>query len=261
MKRIIQHCGLEVQIEMFRFPKLHERIIEVVTQLLFQRLLPTNDMVHSLINIELAYINTKHPDFDGPKIVGTYFKSTDISRLTQKSVETPDVVPKDPKIPLTQPNHSDCGTSQQISTSKEVYRGWQEMEMDGWVMFTPSRQDSTYKQTHRFPEIPTNIGTQKLSDREQFDCELIESLIKSYFLMIRKNIQDQVPKAIMHFLVNHIKKSLQSELVTHLYRHDQFDHLLSESEHITSLRREASHMLKALQKANLFIDEIRDTYI
>ena len=63
MQRIIQHCGTEVQQEMLRFPKLHERIVDVVTTLLRQRLPPTNAMVENLLAIELAYINTKHPDF------------------------------------------------------------------------------------------------------------------------------------------------------------------------------------------------------
>ena len=47
MQRIIQHCGTEVQQEMLRFPKLHERIVDVVTTLLRQRLPPTNTMVIS----------------------------------------------------------------------------------------------------------------------------------------------------------------------------------------------------------------------
>lgn len=63
MQRIIQHCGTEVQQEMLRFPKVHENIIEVVTQLLRRRLPKTNEMVENLVAIELAYINTKHPDF------------------------------------------------------------------------------------------------------------------------------------------------------------------------------------------------------
>ena len=45
-----------------------------------------------------------------------------------------------------------------------------------------------------------------------------ERLIKSYFLIVRKNIQDSVPKAIMHFLVNYVQDNLQSELVSHLYK-------------------------------------------
>ncbi|MBL1941006.1 hypothetical protein ELI64_30395, partial [Klebsiella pneumoniae] len=38
-------------------------IVEVVTCLLRKRLPVTNEMVHNLVAIELAYINTKHPDF------------------------------------------------------------------------------------------------------------------------------------------------------------------------------------------------------
>lgn len=63
MQRIIQHCGIEVQQEMLRFPKLYEEIVDVVTQLLRRRLPETNTMVENLVAIELAYINTKHPDF------------------------------------------------------------------------------------------------------------------------------------------------------------------------------------------------------
>lgn len=48
----------------------------------------------------------------------------------------------------------------------------------------------------------------------------------------------------MHFLVNHVKDNLQSELVTHLYRPDQIDLLLSESEHIAQRRKEAADMLE-----------------
>ena len=46
-----------------RFPKLHEKIIDVVTNLLRSRLMPTNTMVENIVAIELAYVNTRHPDF------------------------------------------------------------------------------------------------------------------------------------------------------------------------------------------------------
>lgn len=63
MQRIIQHCGTEIQQEMLRFPRVHEAIVDVVTHLLRRRLPVTNQMVENLVAIELAYINTKHPDF------------------------------------------------------------------------------------------------------------------------------------------------------------------------------------------------------
>lgn len=54
----------------------------------------------------------------------------------------------------------------------------------------------------------------QLSEKEQRDCRIIEKLIKSYFYIVRKSIQDTVPKAIMHFLVNYVQDNLQSELVS-----------------------------------------------
>merc|ERR1719323_2491902 len=98
------------------------------------------------------------------------------------------------------------------------------------------------------PEIPTQTG-RKLNDREQRDVEVIERLIKSYFYLTRKSIQDSVPKSVMHFLVNYTKDNLQSELVRSLYKADQIETLLSESEHIGQRRKEAAEMLGALQKA------------
>lgn len=75
-------------------------------------------------------------------------------------------------------------------------------------------------------------------------CWIIERLIKSYFYIVRKSIQDSVPKAIMHFLVNFVKNNLQSELVTHLYKSDQVEELLNESVHISNRRKDAVDMLK-----------------
>lgn len=66
---------------MLRFPKLYEKIVDVVTQLLRRRLPTTNVMVENLVAIELAYINTKHPDFyKDIAMVPTMIKSGDSSR-------------------------------------------------------------------------------------------------------------------------------------------------------------------------------------
>ena len=63
---------------------------------------------------------------------------------------------------------------------------------------------SPVKPVNLLPEIPVQSGRQ-LNTREQRDCEVIERLIKSYFYIVRKSIQDCVPKAVMHFLVNYTK--------------------------------------------------------
>jgi len=93
------------------------------------------------------------------------------------------------------------------------------------------------------------------------DSDIIRKLIKSYFVIVRKSIQDSVPKAIMCFLVNFVKERIQSELVEKLYKSEIFDHLLEEAEQMHVKRREATEMLKALQRAGHIISEVRDTHI
>jgi len=103
--------------------------------------------------------------------------------------------------------------------------------------------------------------SRNLSPREKRDVDIIRRLIVSYFYIVRKNIQDSVPKAVMHFMVNHVKEHLQSELVGQLYKLDQIEHLLTESDSIAKRREEAVNMLKALQSANQVISEIRDHHL
>ncbi|TMS38013.1 hypothetical protein L596_004829 [Steinernema carpocapsae] len=99
----------------------------------------------------------------------------------------------------------------------------------------------------------------ELTEREQRDCQVIERLIKSYFMIIRKNVQDAVPKAIMNFLVNYVQEHLQSELVKQLYRNEIIDDLLAESETMAQQRREAVEMLDSLCTATVLIGEVGET--
>lgn len=55
-------CG---STELSRFPRLQAKLIEVVSDLLRERLGPASTYVESLISIQRAYINTNHPNFLG----------------------------------------------------------------------------------------------------------------------------------------------------------------------------------------------------
>ncbi|XP_059061850.1 dynamin-1-like protein isoform X2 [Achroia grisella] len=252
MQRIVQHCGTEVQQEMLRFPRLHQRIVDVVTQLLRTRLPATNSMVENLVAVELAYINTKHPDFHREAALVTgLLKSTD--GLIEESSpifrqKTPRATPS-PHVPAITDGHENKSPNNSDSPATPQMNGTPESKV-----LTPQ------KPVNLLPEVPSHTS-RKLSDREQHDCDVIERLIKSYFYIVRKSIQDSVPKAVMHFLVNYVKDNLQSELVTHLYKSDQAESLLNESEHIAQRRKEAADMLKALQRAGQIISEIRETHM
>lgn len=251
MQRIIQHCSNYSTQELLRFPKLHDAIVEVVTSLLRKRLPVTNEMVHNLVAIELAYINTKHPDFaDACGLMNNNIEEQRRNRMR----DLPSAVPRDKTGGAAQ-GEQEGGTGN--------WRGMLKKGEDGQGDDRSKQQSSASTQKGHavnLLDVPVPV-TRKLSAREQRDCEVIERLIKSYFLIVRKNIQDSVPKAVMHFLVNHVKDSLQSELVGQLYKSALLDDLLTESEDMAQRRNEAADMLKALQKASQVIAEIRETHL
>ncbi|XP_072291970.1 dynamin-1-like protein isoform X4 [Eucyclogobius newberryi] len=252
MQRIIQHCSNYSTQELLRFPKLHDAIVEVVTSLLRKRLPVTNEMVHNLVGIELAYINTKHPDFaDACGLMNNNIEEQRRNRMR----ELPSAVPRDKAA---------AGSSQSSSMSEQNGDGgsgsWRGMLKREEGTSGPLLASSQKGHAINLLDVPVPVS-RKLSAREQRDCEVIERLIKSYFLIVRKNIQDSVPKAVMHFLVNHVKDCLQSELVGQLYKAALLNDLLTESEDMAQRRSEAADMLKALQKASQVIAEIRETHL
>uniref|UniRef100_A0A3P8NIA0 Dynamin-1-like protein n=1 Tax=Astatotilapia calliptera TaxID=8154 RepID=A0A3P8NIA0_ASTCA len=260
MQRIIQHCSNYSTQELQRFPKLHEAIVEVVTSLLRKRLPITNEMVHNLVAIELAYINTKHPDFaDACGVMNNNIEEQRRNRMR----EMPAAVPRD-KVKesdcVVKYNRSSCvAPPAGIQGEQDGTGSWRGMLKKGEEA-PGSGPGSPLKGAVNLLDVPVPVA-RKLSSREQRDCEVIERLIKSYFLIVRKNIQDSVPKAVMHFLVNHVKDSLQSELVGQLYKSGLLNDLLTESEDMAQRRKEAADMLQALQRASQVIAEIRETHL
>uniref|UniRef100_A0A8B9L0G4 Dynamin-1-like protein n=1 Tax=Astyanax mexicanus TaxID=7994 RepID=A0A8B9L0G4_ASTMX len=245
MQRIIQHCSNYSTQELLRFPKLHDAIVEVVTSLLRKRLPVTNEMVHNLVAIELAYINTKHPDFaDACGLMNNNIEEQRRNRMR----ELPSAVPRDKS--LKGPGGQSLSPSDQPQADGDALKavgpqGDQEAGTGNWRGMLKKGEEGQpedkLKQQGPLPaspqkghavnllDVPVPVA-RKLSAREQRDCE---------------NIQDSVPKAVMHFLVNHVKDSLQSELVGQLYKSALLDDLLTESEDMAQRRNEAADMLKA----------------
>uniref|UniRef100_A0A8C1E8R7 Dynamin-1-like protein n=1 Tax=Cyprinus carpio carpio TaxID=630221 RepID=A0A8C1E8R7_CYPCA len=269
MQRIIQHCSNYSTQELLRFPKLHDAIVEVVTSLLRKRLPVTNEMVHNLVAIELAYINTKHPDFaDACGLMNNNIEEQRRNRMR----ELPSAVPRDKSVlPTEQPPAEGDGPMVCRGKMSGGAQGEQEGGTGTWRGMLKKGEEGqgedkmkaqSPQKGHAVNLLDVRVPVaRKLSAREQRDCEVIERLIKSYFLIVRKNIQDSVPKAVMHFLVNHVKDSLQSELVGQLYKPALLEDLLTESEDMAQRRNEAADMLKALQKASQVIAEIRETHL
>lgn len=65
MKIVHSVCSSGIGVELNRYPRLQSKLIEVVSDLLRERLGPTIKYVELLIEIHTAYINTNHPNFVG----------------------------------------------------------------------------------------------------------------------------------------------------------------------------------------------------
>uniref|UniRef100_A0A8C9XDH9 Dynamin-1-like protein n=1 Tax=Sander lucioperca TaxID=283035 RepID=A0A8C9XDH9_SANLU len=245
LQRIIQHCSSYSTQELIRFPKLHDSIVEVVTGLLRKRLPVTNEMVHNLVAIELAYINTKHPDFTDAQVLSFIIYSAWVNGrnrvlgpLLQFAVEFPTCF--DPLTP--------CVTSSCQAEALDGGKRWKnekvaEERIPPAGFGSPSKSQAINLLDSAMPV------SRKLSSKEQRDCEIIQRLIKCYFLIVRKSIQDSVPKTVMHFLVNFVKEHLQSELVGQLYKQGLLQELLIESQDTAQQRTEVAQMLEVSAEA------------
>ena len=292
LQRIIQYCLSSVR-DFQRFPTLRERMNSVVMSLIRRRLPITNQMVENLISIELAYINTNHPDFvDGTRaayelymLSQTQKKQASLQRQqndktsSQKSeaTSTTTASASAPAISAQTDKHQKQGgswltsisplfggakvsvqTSKSTSSSGGGASGASSSagNISGLNSFTTASEGGESDWT--LDSGATTNPSTRMVNRQQFDCELIEKLITSYFLIVRKSIQDSIPKAVMHCLVNYVKEELQSELVSELYRTESYDELMEEAPEMIARRREVSEMVKALQKASDILNEIRD---
>ncbi|CAB4063518.1 DNM1L [Lepeophtheirus salmonis] len=178
MQRIIKHCDNELQHEMHRFARLHERIVDVVIKLLRSRISSTTSMIENVVAIELAYINTKHPDF----------------------VKEEDLI--ESLMVLLLPH-----SAENDKHSKDVRE---------FLGFTEKKLSKL-----NLSMLPDNfLVSEDATEKERVCCGIIAVLIHSYFNIVRQRIKDSIPKAIMYFLVNHVKDNLQSVLVSSLYKQE-----------------------------------------
>lgn len=115
------------------------------------------------------------------------------------------------------------------------------------------------------PDLITLQGSvqtgRRLTERDNRECQVIEKLVSNYFNIVRKTIQDIVPKAIMFCLVNSIKENLQRELTEILYKSEEYEDLLEEPESIKIKRDEQKVLLKALEEADTTLNEIREVLL
>ncbi|KAG9224241.1 hypothetical protein CCMSSC00406_0004740 [Pleurotus cornucopiae] len=374
-EELVKICHNCTSSELQRFPRLHAQLVEVVSELLRERLGPTSEYAQSLIEIQAAYINTNHPAFisgsasaaqqaqnppqqqilprpsstepvngtrsapededdtsedgDGvsggtapPSRDGRSVSSTvhDRARTTGSTTPAQSIVSATTALNRSKHNHH-----HQSSSHHPPHRA-HSAHPGGTGTSPPSAREtflnyffgqngpgplaaSSSHQPHGGPNgpslgggggggvIPTgrdvsgadpsmstglmagkrsmdgnnaaydmkSLGKHieamssesgHLTPREEMEASLIRSLIASYFGIVRQTIQDLIPKAIMHFLVNFTSQHVQNRLVASLYKPELFSDLLNEDEAVVAERARVKALLDAYKEAFKILTDV-----
>ncbi|KAH9930265.1 Dynamin central region-domain-containing protein [Fomitopsis serialis] len=345
-EELVKICHNCTSAELQRFPRLHAQLVEVISELLRERLGPTTDYTQSLIDIQTAYINTNHPAFIAGSAMATQAPAMAPPKhefrrpSSAQSVNGP-VSPDEDEDTSEETNGmngvalrdgrsvsstvhdrartiasvNDAGTSPRRTGSpkphnqhgtvrphsahpaggaaKETFLNYffgqngpgpisgatAERAASGTGATTIGRDVSggdpslhsglmagkrslegnnaafDMKSLGKHIEAASDKGPQ-LTPREEMETNLIRSLIASYFNIVRQTIQDLVPKAIMHFLVNNTSQQVQNRLVASLYKPDLFGELLNEDETLVAERTRVKALLDAYKDAFKTLSEV-----
>lgn len=316
LMKICHNCG---SAELARYPRLQAKLIEVVSELLRERLGPTSSYVTSLIAIQRAYINTNHPNFLGAASAMQHViedrkmreaKALEVTRrasvaVSDASENTIDTVSEFPNGTAAHDKNSKKASAHKLSlstlkseaTANGTVNGSAAVpahaplstgasaanngEKDSFLNYFFGKETTPASTGHNFhtrdpyhgsAQYSTQIdynypmasndndvlgeGEEKLTEQALLECELIRRLIMSYFQIVRESIQDQVPKAVMHLLVNFTKESTQNRLVSKLYKESLFNELLHEDEGLAQERQKCENMLKTYREAAKIIGDV-----
>eukprot|EP00268_Persea_americana_P031583 TRINITY_DN3078_c0_g1_i7.p1 TRINITY_DN3078_c0_g1~~TRINITY_DN3078_c0_g1_i7.p1 ORF type:complete len:827 (-),score=172.30 TRINITY_DN3078_c0_g1_i7:227-2707(-) len=278
--------------EMQRFPFLRKRMDEVIGNFLREGLEPSETMIGHIIEMEMDYINTSHPNFiGGSKAVEIALQQVKSSKIPVSLPKMKDVAETDKlqsserksRAILARPSANGAAADQGVPpvadndrpapSGNSVGSSWGISSFfgrDGRENRTAARDTSVNKSydehVHtmepalsiiQLKEPPSILRPSEThTEQEAVEITVTKLLLKSYYDVVRKNIEDSVPKAIMHFLVNHTKRELHNVFIRKLYRENLFEEMLQEPEEVAIKRKQTRETLRVLQQAFRTLDEL-----
>ncbi|KAK7246701.1 hypothetical protein RIF29_41571 [Crotalaria pallida] len=277
--------------ELQRFPFLRKRMDEVIGNFLREGLEPSENMIAHIIEMEMDYINTSHPNFiGGSKALEIAVQQTKSSRIAITASRPKDALESDKgstsersvktrAILARQANGvvADPGVRAASDVEKVVPSGntggssWGISSIFGGGDSRGSVKESIASKPHIEPvhNVEQSVSMIHLreppailrpsdtnSETESIEITVTKLLLRSYYDIVRKNVEDFVPKAIMHFLVNNTKRELHNVFIKKLYRDNLFEEMLQEPDEVAMKRKRCRELLRAYQQAFKDLEEL-----
>lgn len=222
------------------------------------------EMVTNLVRIELAYINTNHPDFwKAVPPLTSYRRAGSAESTTSNSTTSYNTMSNgEEEVAMNSIPATAVPPSPKTASSPGLFSYlFRSHPLSQPIISNNTNSGGGMKRPLKTgSELPTK-DLPVLTEKEEFETQLIMTLIHSYFGIVRKNLMDSVPKSIMHFLVNATLDNLPATLVEELYREELLGELLKEDESVKGRRIRIRRELEAHRQAlTLISSHINDPF-
>ncbi|KFH47343.1 Vacuolar protein sorting-associated protein-like protein [Hapsidospora chrysogenum ATCC 11550] len=224
-----------------RYPQLKEKMHSVVIAFFKKAMEPTSKLVKDLVAMEACYINTGHPDFiNGHRAMAIVNERHNPPKPVQVDPKTGKPLPSSTPVRAASPTVPDTD-------------GGSNGGFFGSFFAAKNKKKAAAMEA----PPPTLKASGTLSERENIEVEVIKLLIASYYNIVKRTMIDMVPKAIMLNLVQHTKDEMQRELLENMYKTDNVDDLLKESDFTIRRRKECQQMVESLGKASEIVSQVQ----
>uniref|UniRef100_A0A8D0AC19 Interferon-induced GTP-binding protein Mx n=1 Tax=Sander lucioperca TaxID=283035 RepID=A0A8D0AC19_SANLU len=260
------------------FPKLQDETERIVTTEIREQESKCKDQIVLLIDIQLAYINTKHEDFivisPSHVIRKGWLTISNIGIMKGGAKEYwfilsaeslswfKDDEEKEKKYMLPLDNLKLRDVEKGFRSSKfvfaifntelrNVYKDYKCLELACYSQEELDSWKASLLQAGVYPEKVTGNGAPENFTDPQLErqVETIRNLVDSYMSITYKTIKDLMPKTIMHHMINSVKEFISSELLAQLYALGECSALMDESPEQQQHREEVLRKHAALKEA------------
>lgn len=149
-----------------------------------------------------------------------------------------------------------------INTSRQDFRGTQAINAP------KATEDPRSRPLPEKPAVPDPVGvcsvygtSKDMTNHQTSEMKDLVQIGNKYFELIRAQIKDLVPKAIVRFLVRQSTEMLRPKMIESIFDSQEIAQMLVEDPAITRKRVACRQIVEALRKAQVILNEVRSLKI